>query len=235
MPRPPRFDLPGCPTHVTQRGVNRCAIFLDDDDRRYYLRVLRDACHHCSVAVHAYVLMDNHVHLLLGTIRAGDLSRAMHRVGHSYVQSFNARHGRSGTLWQGRFKASIVETDDYLFAVMRYIELNPVRAAMVARPEDHPWSSVHVHLGCRGDGVVSIHERYAALGRTPAERQGAWRKWLASGIDAVELASIRRHLQRESALGNPRFQQMVERTLNRPVACLPRGRPRKRCSAQVPD
>ncbi len=211
MPRQPRLELPGIPMHVTQRGVNRCAIFLDDDDRRHYLGLLRDACQRYSVAVHAYVLMDNHVHLLLGTIRVGDLSRAMHRVGHSYVQSFNARHGRSGTLWQGRFKASVVDTDDYLVAVMRYIELNPVRAAMVARPEDHAWSSVHAHLGCRGDGLVSIHERYAALGRTPVERQAAWREWLTSGIDAVELASIRRHLARESALGNPRFQQRVRR------------------------
>ena len=235
MPRPPRFDLPGCPTHVTQRGVNRCAIFVDDDDRRYYLRLLRDACHRHSVSVHAYVLMDNHVHLLLGTTRAGDLSRAMHRVGHSYVQTFNVRHGRSGTLWQGRFKASIVDTDDYLFAVMRYIELNPVRAAMVARPEDYRWSSVHAHLGCRGDGLLSIHERYVALGRTPEERQDAWRDWLASGIDAGDLATIRRHLTRESALGTPGFQQSVERALNRSAACLSRGRPRKREADQVRD
>ena len=133
------------------------------------------------------------------------------------------------------FKASIVDTDDYLFAVMRYIELNPVRAAMVARPEDHRWSSVHAHLGCRGDGIVTLHERYAALGRTPDERQAAWRDWLALGVAADELASIRRHLARESALGHPRFQQMVERTLNRPVACLPRGRPRKTEANLEPD
>ncbi len=128
----------------------------------------------------------------------------------------------------GRFKAQRRDTDGYLLAVMRYIELNPVRAAMVASPQDHPCSSVHVHLGRRADSIVSLHERYLALGRTPGERHAAWREWLALGVDVVDLASIRRHVARESALGDSRFQQMVERTLNRPVTCRPRGRPRMR-------
>jgi putative transposase len=225
MARPLRIDLPGWPMHVTQRGVNRCAIFLDDDDRHHYLRLLREACRVHAVALHAYVLMDNHVHLLLTTRRAGDRCRAMHSVGQRYVQAFNLRHRRVGTLWQGRFKACVVDTDTYLLTVMRYIELNPVRAAMVVSPEAHPWSSARAHLGLRGDPLLDEHAMYLALGTTPAARHAAWRSWLAHGVDEDALNAIRRHLTREAALGDERFRAMVEKTLNRAVRCLPRGRP----------
>ena len=135
MPRRPRLELPGIPMHVTQRGVNRCAIFVDDVDRHHYRRVLREACTKDAVAVHALVLMDNHVHLLLASSQPGNVSMAMRNAGQAYVQAFNMRHGRSGTLWQGRYKSSLVDSERYLLSVMRYIELNPVRAAMVATPE----------------------------------------------------------------------------------------------------
>jgi putative transposase len=227
MPRPPRLDLPGWPMHVTQRGVNRCAIFLDDTDRAAYLRLLRRACLAHGVEVHAYVLMDNHVHLLVRSQRRGDLSLAMHALGHLYVQDFNARHDRVGTLWQGRFRACVVDSGDYLFKVMRYIELNPVRAAMCASAEGHRWSSVQAHLGNRGDATVTFHPRYLALGTSPAKRQATWREWLREGVSDEDLHAIRRHLDRGAALGDERFQAMVARTLNRPVACRPRGRPRK--------
>jgi putative transposase len=155
----------------------------------------------------------------------------MHSVGHLYVQYFNARHGRVGTLWQGRFKACAVDTDDYLLKVMRYIELNPVRAAMCASAEGHRWSSVHAHLGLRGDATVTFHPLYLESGPTAAARHAAWREWLSLGIAQEDLDSIRRHLGRASALGNDRFQEMVEKTLNRPVACRPRGRPPKQAIA----
>ncbi len=227
MPRQPRLELPGIPLHVTQRGVNRCAIFLDDEDRHHFRRLLRVACHKHEVAVHAYVLMDNHVHLLLNASRPGDVSRAMRVVGQTYVQSFNTRYRRCGTLWQGRFKSCLVDSDRYLLSVMRYIELNPVRAAMVNSAQDWRWSSVHTHLGLAGDPLLSPHPVYTALGADIAERAMAYVQWLKAGIEDQSLAAIRRYIAQERALGDERFQAMVEKTLNRPAACRPRGRPKK--------
>jgi len=162
---------PGCAMHVTQRGVNRCAIFADETDRQHYRRLLREAAKVHGVAVHAFVLMDNHVHLLLTSSLPGSLSHAMRKVGQNYVQAFNARHGRSGTLWQGRFKSCLIDSDRYLLTVIRYIELNPVRAALVEKPEDSRWSSVHTHLGNACDPLITPHPLYLALGPGPTERQ----------------------------------------------------------------
>ncbi|TYT27616.1 transposase [Luteimonas viscosa] len=226
MPRLPRLELPGIPLHVTQRGVNRCAIFLDDDDRHHYRRVLREAARRHAVAIHAFVLMDNHVHLLLSANRSGDISQTLRRAGQTYVQSFNQRHGRVGTLWQGRFKSCLVDSDAYVLRVIRYIELNPVRAAMVERPEDFRWSSVHTHLDRARDPLIVPHPVYQALGSDPASRAVAYHAWLDAPIDAGEVARIRAYLTQEKALGEPRFQAMVEKALNRPVALRPRGRPR---------
>ncbi len=226
MPRRSRLVLPGVPLHVTQRGGNRAAIFLDDQDRHHYRRLLREACVANGVAVHAFVLMDNHVHLLLTVDKPETLSRAMRAVGQSYVQAFNYRHGRCGTLWQGRFKSCLVDSDRYLLMVYRYIELNPVRAAMVAAPEDYRWSSVHTHLGMACDPLITPHPLYLALASTPAERQAVYRAWLGAGIGEEDLAAIRGYLAQERALGSERFQRMVERALNRPAVCRPSGRPK---------
>ena len=136
MPRRPGLEIPGIPRHVTRRGVNRCAIFLEDDDRLHYRRLLRAACSAHAVAVYAYVRMDNHLHLLVAAQQARAVSRAMRDVGQMYVQAFNARHRRSGTLWQGRFKSCLVGTDTCLLGVMRYIELNPLRAGLVSDAAD---------------------------------------------------------------------------------------------------
>ncbi len=225
MPRQARIEVPGIPVHVTQRGVNRCAIFLDDDDRHHYRRLVREACAKHDVLVHAYVLMDNHVHLLLHAEQAGGVSRAMRTIGQAYVQAFNQRHKRVGTLWQGRYKSSLVDSDDYALRVIRYIELNPVRAAMVDAPEAHRWSSVHLHLGLRQDTLVTPHALYLSLGTTPSARAHAYREWLMSGADNEELTRIRAHMAQEKALGNPRFQAMLEKTLNRQIDLKPRGRP----------
>lgn len=212
---------------LTQRGVNRCAILLNDGDRLHYRRrLLREACGKHGVAIHAFVLMDNHVHLLLSSLVAGAVSCAMRRAGQAYVQAFNTRHGRSGTLWQGRFKSCLVDTDRYLLTVLRYIDLNPVRAAMVAAPEEYRWSSVHTHLGRSHDPLLTPHPLYQALGVDSISRASAYAEWLHAAIDDEERCAIRRHLAQERALGDPRFQQMVEKALNRPVTFRPRGRPK---------
>jgi putative transposase len=126
MPRQPRLELLGVPMHVTQRGVNRCATFLDDEDHIHYLRLLLERSKKLVVNVHAYVLMINHIHLLLSSDAPGAVSRMMRQVGHTYVAAFNRRHQRTGTLWEGRLKSCLIDSEQYLLTVYRYIELNPV-------------------------------------------------------------------------------------------------------------
>lgn len=226
MPRCPRLEFPGFPLHVTQRGVNRCAIFVDNIDRRHFYDLLRDAMAEHDIAVHTYVLMGNHVHLLLTPPAQEALSRAMRNFGQCYVQAFNKRHRRSGTLWQGRFKSCLVDTERYLLTVYRYIELNPVRASMASLPEHYRWSSVHANLGLIDDPLVTPHPSFLAQGIDPQVRTHAYRTWLREGVGDDELENIRAHLQQERALGDTKFQAMVEKALGRPVKLRKRGRPR---------
>jgi putative transposase len=228
MPRRPRLELPGLPLHMTHRGVNRAAVFLDDEDCIAYCHHLGVALAEQDIALHAYVLMTNHVHLLLTPPACGRLSTAMSRLGQRYVPAFNRKHGRTGTLWEGRFKSCLVDSDHYLLNVQRYIELNPVRAAMVAGAGEYRWSSVHANLDHGVDALITPHEVYLALGTDPAQRGARYGQWLHQGLDEDSQQHIRLHLQQERALGDPCFQAMVAKTLNRPVAVRPRGRPRKR-------
>jgi putative transposase len=225
MPRSKRLALAGIPLYITQRGVNHTAIFLDDGDRRYYLELLARALADFELTLHAYVLMDNHVHLLIGAQRTGCISQALRLAGQSYVQTFNLRHARVGTLWQGRFKSCLVDSQGYALRVMRYIELNPVRAALVGRPDEHPWSSVRTHLGQTHDPMITLHPAYLALAADPASRASAYRAWLHAPIDPDEVARIRDYIAQEKALGDRRFQAMVAKTLDRPADLRPRGRP----------
>jgi putative transposase len=226
MPRTARLELPGFPTHVVQRGVNRCAIFLDDDDRRHYRHVLGESCARHDVAIHAYALMDNHVHLLLSTPRAGAIAAAMRRSGQMHVQAFNTRHGRTGTLWQGRYKSCLVDSDRYLLVVLRYIELNPVRAALVDLPQAYEWSSARAHLGLAYDPRLRFSSGYLELGTSPSERAEAYRSLLFEELAEQDLLEIRRYIAKERALGCPRFQAFVEETLGRPAKARSGGRPR---------
>jgi putative transposase len=171
--------------------------------------------------------MDNHVHLLISCTQTGGISRALRVSGQSYVQAFNIRHGRSGTLWQGRFKSCLVDSDRYLLTVIRYIELNPLRAGLVAIPEEYRWSSVHTHLGRTSDLLITPHPVYLGLGTDPGQRAASYRQWLYAATGDDDTAAIRRHMAQERVLGDRRFQRMVEKALNRPVVCRPRGRPIK--------
>lgn len=228
MPRSPRLVLPGIPLHVIQRGVNRAALFVDDEDRRHYLRLLRNACRRCGVAIHAFVLMGNHVHLLLTPSAAEGLAPAMRQCGQNYVQYFNKRHVRSGTLLEGRFKSCLVDSDGYLMMVHRYIELNPVRAAMVAFPEEYRWSSVRVYLGLEHNPMLTPHPCYTLLGPTPEARAKAYGEWLRASIQPDERERIVAYVAQERALGSPRFQDMAGRALQRSGVCRPAGRPVKK-------
>ena len=212
--------------HITQRGVNRAATFLDRDDYSDYRSALARAIGEHGVQLHAYVFMGNHVHLLASAATVGAVSLAMQDVGRRYVPAFNRKHGRTGTLWEGRYRSCPVETEAYLLAVYRYIELNPVRAALVARAQDYPWSSVHGNLGVRADQLLSPHPVFSALGAATPERVSAYRRWLEAGTSVEDLERIRRHVQRQRALGDERFQAMVAETLQQPAHCRSPGRQR---------
>ncbi len=154
MARLPRHDLAGIPQHVVQRGNNRLPCFLDDEDRQRYLQCLPQVLLRFGCRLHAYVLMNNHVHLLLTPEESGAVSRLMHTFARNYAGLFNGRHGRTGTLWEGRYKACLVDSGSYFLACSRYIELNPVRAWMVAQPGDHPWSSHGANAAGRVDPLL---------------------------------------------------------------------------------
>lgn len=233
MPRRPRLELPGVPLHVIQRGVNRCAIFIDDEDRQHFHELLCQAVSDHKIPVHAYAFMDNHIHLLLTPPEHQVLSRAMSHLGQCYVRAFNLRHGRVGTLWQGRFKSCLVDTGRYLMTVYRYIELNPVRAAMVERAEHHRWSSVHANLGLQSDELVTPHPTYLALDPDPIKRAVAYQAWLQQAANPEELKDIRTHLRQQRALGGTRFQAMVEKALGHPASVRPRGRPKRLASTSA--
>lgn len=230
MPRLPRLILAGHPHHVIQRGNNRQAIVHDDADRKRLLALLKECSVQHRVAVHAYVLMDNHVHLLVTPETTEGLSLMMQALGRRYVAAFNLRHQRSGTLWEGRFRAALIESERYFLACMRYIELNPVRAGMVAEPQQFPWSSGPHHLGKTQDPLVVEHSLYWSLGNTPFEREAAYRELIDQGLAAEEQGRITQSVLRGWPLGEPRYLRNVEETLERSVVPRSRGRPRRQKS-----
>jgi putative transposase len=227
MPRLPRFDMPGTAQHVVQRGNNRQPCFFTDADRLCYLTELRELTRHAGCAVHAYVLMTNHVHLLLTPSGPGQIPRIMQSLGRRYVRFVNDRYGRTGTLWEGRYKACLVASDEHLLCCHRYIELNPVRAGMMARAADYRWSSHRANAFGIPDPLVEPHPQYVALGVTPRDRQEAYREFVAQAVPAQEIESIRSTLQRQHVLGSQGFRHDIESRLDRRAGPARIGRPRR--------
>jgi putative transposase len=226
MARLPRLDLPGIPQHIVQRGNDRQPCFADNADFLRYRQELGAAALKHGCALHAYVLMTNHVHLLVTPAEPGAASRMMQAIGRRYVASFNARYRRTGTLWEGRFKSALVDSEHYVLTCYRYIELNPVRAAMVARPGDYRWSSHDHNAHGVPDPRITPHPAYLALARDPAARQAAYRR-LFETIPPPEVAEgLRLHTQQQKPWGTERFRQQIETLANRSVEVRPRGRPR---------
>jgi putative transposase len=227
MARLPRYFVPGMPQHIIQRGNNRDVVFAADEDYRFYLECLGDAAERQGLFVHAYVLMTNHVHLLATPRGEKSIPGTMQSVGRRYVQYFNHCYGRTGTLWEGRYRATLIDSDAYLLTCMRYIELNPVRAGMVEGPEDYPWSS----YGNNGLGqenlLITPHERYLVLGGCGAERQCAYRHLFRAALGDGVLCEIREATNKAWVLGNDRFKARVEQLTGRRAQSKPRGRPRK--------
>ena len=220
-----RLDLPGLPMHVTHRGVNRADVFFDEGDRHEYLLSLLEGLAAGEAKVHGYVLMRNHVHLLASSVVAGGVSRLMQAVGRRYVRRVNFRLGRTGSLWEGRFKSFPVDSDRYLLNCLAYIELNPVRAGLVARPELHAWSSVHQHLGLRVEPWLAPHPVFLALAAADEQRVAAWRNCLEASLRPEDVDAIRRHSRGERPWGGEAFKQHVAALTGQPVEPRGPGRP----------
>lgn len=230
MTRLPRYVIPGQPQHIVQRGNNRQVIFAADADYQFFRDAMVDAAKDHGLVIHAYVWMTNHIHLLATPEFEHSISKVFQSVGRRYVQYFNFTYRRSGTLWEGRYRATVVDSEQYLLTLMRYIELNPVRAGMVAHPWDYPWSSYRHYAqgesGLNGDWLTA-HEEYLRLGRNEAHRQSAYRQLFQAAISGNDLAEIRDCTHKGWALGDERFREQIEALGQRRVASKGVGRPRK--------
>lgn len=227
MPRRARLSVPGIPWHIIQRGNNRSVCFHAEEDYQLYLHYLDEFATKFGCAIHAHVLMTNHVHLLLTPHRADSAALLMKHLGQRYVQYVNHTYQRSGTLWEGRFRSCLTQTEDYVLACYRYIELNPVRAGMVVRPQDYRWSSYHTNALGKASRFIVPHEQYLRLGREGAERREAYRALFKAHLDEEVVGQIRSSTNGNYALGSERFQREIEATLGRRASRGQSGRPGK--------
>ena len=227
MPRRARLAIAGIPWHIIQRGNNRSACFFSDDDYRHYLDRLSDLAEKYSCAVHAYVLMTNHVHLLLTPEKTDSASLLMKHLGQRYVQYINKTYRRSGTLWEGRFRSCLTQEDNYVLSCYRYIELNPVRAGMVKDPSEYPWSSYGANSLGKKNTLLTPHSLYLGMGRTENERFAAYRAMFKAHLEDKVIEDIRTATNGNFALGSDRFKQEVEQMLKRRARPGKSGRPKK--------
>jgi len=239
MPRRPRVHLDGVPLHIVQRGHNREPCFFAEDDYSSYLHWLGEALSEFQCALHAYVLMTNHVHLLLTPGKAEAVPKLVISLGRRYVQYINRSYRRTGTLWDSRYKSSLVQAETYLLACQRYIELNPVRAAMVEDPAHYRWTSYRANALGQTDPRLTPHPLYLSLGRGDQNRQAAYRALFRTHLDREAIDDIRLALHQNQPLGNARFYDRIEKMTGARREARPRGRPRarrfaRRCAARHP-
>jgi putative transposase len=228
MGRQPRFFVPGLPHHIVQRGHDRNAVFVEHRDYEYYLANLVKLSSHYDIGVHAYCLMTNHVHLILVPHAKGiDISKLMKRLSARQGRRVNRLEDRIGTIWSGRFKSSVIETDRYLMACLRYVELNPVRAGIVSTPEEYSWSSYRQRLGICSDHWIEDDVVTAMLGNNLAEIRCAYAKFVQAGTPRDELARIRNSVRRNQLTGGDTFIDEIEKRTGVRVETRGRGRPGK--------
>ena len=226
MSRKPRFNLIGLPQHVIQRGNNRESCFYAEADYCRYLYDIKEAAGKNQCAVHAYVLMTNHVHLLVTPFTEFGVSHMMQDLGKKYVRYINHTYKRTGTLWEGRYKSSLVDSEKYLFTCMRYIELNPVRASMIIHPGDYCWSSYACNAMGESNPLITNHLLYSELGNEPSQQQYAYRELFRNHLDDNEIHSIRKSLNQELVLGRDDFKEKIQLMTKRQVNAAKLGRPR---------
>ncbi len=229
MARLPRFVTPGQPQHVIVRGNNRDAIFCAEADYQFYLDRLKLACDKHSCDLHAYVLMTNHIHLLITPHTENGLAKTLQMMGRYYVQYFNFTYQRTGTLFEGRYKATVIDSEHYLLSCYRYIELNPVRAGMVKHPSEYPWSSYSVNAQGAEDARLLLvpHGEYVLLGADATKRQAAYRALFKTRISEKTLEDIRESTNKSWALGSDKFKLQIEKHTGRMTAPRARGGDRK--------
>ncbi len=235
MARLPRLTVTGLPHHVILRGNNRQDIFRVAADYQRMLDLLFEQSRVHKLDLHAYVLMSNHLHLLLTPQQDQGLPKMMQAVGRSYVQGFNKVHARTGTLWEGRYRSTLIQTDRYLLACMAYIDLNPVRAHMVAQPEDYAWSSYGHYAGHRTDRLITPHPLFWGLGNTPFAREAAYAELVHAGISADQQGALTDATLRGWALGDERFVADLQAQTDRRLTKTKPGRPFGQSLKPVPN
>lgn len=235
MSRLPRLAIAGLPHLVLQRGAASQPVFRDDQDRLNFLARLSESSALHRVAVHAYVLLDDEIQLVATPSDAGSLSRMMQSLGRTYVASFNRRHQRSGTLWQGRFRATVFEPERYLVLAMRLVETRPLTAGVVFDAMDYPWSSAGHHLGRQTSSLVTDHAVFWRLGNTPFDREAKYRELLAQPLPAREANELEQAVSKGWVLGTPSFVHDLMQTTARRLQPLPRGRPKGSRRSSAPE
>lgn len=227
MPRRARLVVPGIPWHIIQRGNNRSACFYADEDYHRYLDTLKEQAKKYDCLIHAYCLMTNHVHLLLTPMHEESAALLMKHLGQRYVQYINRTYKRSGTLWEGRFRSCLAQSEEYVMACYRYIELNPVRAQMVEHPAEYPWSSYCANGEGKCNDMLTPHDEYLRLGRTVTSRIKNYRGLFSAHLEPEILDDIRQSTNGNYVLGSTRFKEEIANMLKRRVSPRRAGRPRK--------
>ena len=225
MARLPRLTLPGYPHHLIQRGNNRQAIFASTADYEAMLGLLQESSRKFGVAVHSYVLMTNHLHLLATPQDANGVPQLMQALGRGYVRYFNSRQSRTGTLWEGRYRSTLIQAERYLLACMVYIDLNPVRAGIAGDPAAYPWSSYLHYAGQRADKLITPHPLYWELGNTPFAREVAYVDMVHAGISSQQQQALTNATFRGWALGEADYVAELQRRTERRVSIAKAGRP----------
>lgn len=225
MARLPRLTVPGYPHHLIQRGNNRQAIFAGDADYHILLGMLDENARKFEVEVHAYVLMTNHFHLLATPATMTSLPLLMQAVGRRYVRHFNQTQGRSGTLWEGRYRSTLIQADRYLLACMAYLDLNAVRAGIALSATDYPWSSHRHYIGRRDDKLVTPHPLYWTLGNTPFAREVAYAAMVGAGISVQQQQALTDSALQGWALGDSGYVAELQKRTARRVSKGAAGRP----------
>lgn len=227
MPRHPRLVIIGYPHHVILRGNNKSAIFHSDEDGRFFIASLKRAKEKSRSQIYAYCLMPNHLHLIISPSTENGLCDMMQSLGRRYVRHINDKYKRTGTLWEGRFKSSLISKDEYLLTCNRYIELNPVRAKIVKRPGDYHWSSYGFKAEGKRDDLVDLDPAYQALGKTPEERRSAYKTMFDESQDDLAFNAIRHATQKGGIFGDKTFIEKMAKLTGRECVLRSRGRPRK--------